>query len=527
MSGTTSTPKPALRIPPLVGLLGMLFLVLAVELNDQVLNTSLWDVAGALGLSHDEAVWLPSLYLVAEIVGMATAPTMAAIFTLRRFALSVAALATLPTLLMTTGPGVSALFFLRLVQGLAGGWSIPLLMMTALRVLPPPIRLYDLAVYACSATIAPNLATSLAALWTDGLQDWHFIFLGVIPFVTIAAVLIWFGLDQDPPRYPMLRQFDWPGVIFVLMGFGSLVVALEQANRLDWLNSPTICLLFLCSAIGIPALVLRELHAPQPLFRLDLLKRRNFAYALIALVLVLIIALGSGPVPISFLTQIHGYRPAQAHVLTLFVAATQLLLLPLTAFILDFERVDARWISACGMSLILIALICGTNIGPEWIRGNFMMLQALYSIGLAFIVVPLLMLATNEVKQPEAMYASGMINMPRAVAGGLGTGVLDAVERWRGALHHGRLLDTLGHARYRAVQAQPVGAYSPALVPDGTPREPHALQALNETIEAQATTLVTLDTFCVLAGFVVLLLLILALYPVRSYPPRIQLTRKA
>src|SRR3546814_11555865 len=51
------------------------------------------------------------------------------------------------------------------------GTMIPVLMMAALKFLPPHIRLHGLALYALTATFAPNLSIWLAGQWTDGLFD--------------------------------------------------------------------------------------------------------------------------------------------------------------------------------------------------------------------------------------------------------------------------------------------------------------------------------------------------------------------
>ncbi|AQS86697.1 hypothetical protein A0U93_00625 [Neoasaia chiangmaiensis] len=65
---------------------------------------------------------------------MALSPWCAVTFSLRRFALFVVALCCLSTLgLITTGYPI-VLFGLRVLQGLSGGFAIPLLMTTALRV---------------------------------------------------------------------------------------------------------------------------------------------------------------------------------------------------------------------------------------------------------------------------------------------------------------------------------------------------------------------------------------------------------
>jgi MFS family permease len=129
---------------------------------------------------------------------------------------------------------------LRLIQGLSGGLPIPLLMTTALRVLPPPIRLYGMAIYALTITFSPNISISFVAIWTDVLHDWHLVFLQTIPLESVAAALVCYGLPLDTPRYERLRQFDWRGALLIIVGVGSLTTLLLHGDHEDWFNSPTI-----------------------------------------------------------------------------------------------------------------------------------------------------------------------------------------------------------------------------------------------------------------------------------------------
>ena len=146
------------------------------------------------------------------------------------------------------------LYSFRLLQGLSGGLTIPLLMVTALRALPPPIRLYGLAAYALTATFFPALSTGIAALWVDGL-DWRFVFLQVIPLCALSSVLVWYGMPKDPPQYERFHKADWRGALLIVIGFGSLTTLLQQGDRLDWFNSRLICILGLLSVIAIGLLV--------------------------------------------------------------------------------------------------------------------------------------------------------------------------------------------------------------------------------------------------------------------------------
>src|SRR3546814_6241230 len=74
---------------------------------------------------------------------------------------------------------------------------IPVLMMAALKFLPPHIRLHGLALYALTATFAPNLSIWLAGHWTDGLFDWRWVYWQILPLAAIAALLIGWGLPKD------------------------------------------------------------------------------------------------------------------------------------------------------------------------------------------------------------------------------------------------------------------------------------------------------------------------------------------
>jgi DHA2 family multidrug resistance protein len=81
-----------MEIKHLFGLCGVLIAATTSEFNDQVTSVALSDVRGALGISHDAGTWLESLYVSAEIIGMAISPWLLMTFTLRRWTLFAIAL---------------------------------------------------------------------------------------------------------------------------------------------------------------------------------------------------------------------------------------------------------------------------------------------------------------------------------------------------------------------------------------------------------------------------------------------------
>jgi DHA2 family multidrug resistance protein len=458
----------------------------------------------------------------AEIIGMAFSPWLLMTFTLRRWTLFAIALCGASSVLIPFSPNIEAIYALRLLQGLAGGMILPLLMTTALRVLTPNIRLYGLAVYALTATFTPALASTVAAFWTDVI-DWRFVFYQTIPLCSLAGVLVWYCLPQDEPRYQRFRMLDWRGALLLVIGTGALSTMLYQGDRLDWFNSRLICVLALVSALAIPLLLVNEWFHPLPLLKLQLLGRRNIAYGALGLFTVLLIGQSGSTVPLRFLQEVQGYRPLQSNLITLEIAAVQLVMLPAMALLLDYKRVDARIVSLVGLGLILASCIGSSFLTVYWNRNQFYSWQLLQAVGQPMVVMPLLMMATNSVAGPaEGPFVSALINTSRAVAEAAGTWFVALIVRWRSALHSDRIIDEVGQDRWRVIQSNGVlPQYPPPLMPDGHPRMPHGLEAFRDAVDQQVAILSTSDTFLILGALTVFLMVVVMTLPVRTVPPRI------
>jgi MFS transporter, DHA2 family, multidrug resistance protein len=510
-----------------IGLTGILIAAITSEFNDQVTSLALVDIRGALGISYDPGTWIQSLYGSAQIVGMAFSPWLLTTFTLRRWTLFSIALCGVASTLIPFCPNIESIYALRLLQGLAGGLIIPLLMVTALRALKDPsVRLYGLAFYALSASFTSGLAASFAALWTD-LVGWRLVFFQALPLCTVAAALVWYGDPQDQPHYERFHCADWRGVLLAIIGFGALSTMLYQGDRLDWFNSQLICVLALISVVALPLFVVNEWFHPLPLLKPQLLGRRNIAYGAVGLFTFLIIAQAGATVPLQFLQQVQGYRPMQSNLITLEIALPQLVLLPAVAFLLDFRRVDARVVSFVGLALMLTACIGLSFVDYTWNRDQLYRWQAFQAVGQPLVILPLLMFSTNAIKDPsEAPYVSSLINTPRALSEVVAVWLFALIDRWRGNLHSDRIIDQIGQNRFRLPQNG--GVMSAIPIPpfaDAPPHAPHGLQALSDAVRQQVTVLTAADTFLILAALTIFLMMVLLLLPVRSLPPRIELAK--
>lgn len=521
------TAQPAAAPPPhpftlrlALGLVGVLIAALTSGLNDRISSLALADIRAAIGIDYDTGSWITSAYQAAEVAAMMVAPWLAVTFSLRRFALIVISGFAAVGILQPFATGAAPFITLRVIQGLFGGALPPLLMTVALRFLPPQIKLYGLAAYALTATFGPNVAASLTALWTDSV-GWQFAFWQVVPLCLVAALLIGWGLPQDPLRLERLKQADLFGMLTGCSGIALLLLALTQGERLDWLNSPLIGAMLLASAALLTVFLINEWFHPLPLFKLQMLGRRNLAFGLLALAAVLMLSLSGSSLPSAYFAQVEGFRTAQFAPLALVVGLPQLVIAPFIAALLNWRWVDSRWMLALGAGVMMLSCLLGMQLTAEWARQNFWLIQILQAFGQPMMILPILMGSTSVVAPPEGPFASAIFNTVRGfssvAAGVLVTHFLNRREQF----HSHVLVDQLGNRPWLMTAANGDSSSASApLLPDGSVSSAENLGHFSTLVKHQALILGISDAYLLIIGCALLLVLLTLWLPKRVYPPQ-------
>src|SRR5690606_29431166 len=174
---------------PVCGLLGIFVAATTASLAGRMGALALADLRGALGFGFDAASWLGTAHAAAELIAMPFAAWFAITVSVRRFVLWAIGLSGLAALALPLARSLELMLALRALQGLAGGALIPLLMMAALKFLPPRVKLYGLALYSLTATFASTIAVWLVGVWTDGFADWRLVYWQCVPPLALAAAL--------------------------------------------------------------------------------------------------------------------------------------------------------------------------------------------------------------------------------------------------------------------------------------------------------------------------------------------------
>jgi len=494
---------PVLNARIVAALAGVLLSAMMSGLNSRGGSLALSDIEGHLGLGLDGGSWVSACYSAGELMVMPCATWFAITFTVRRFYIFMVSCTALIGLVVPFVVNLKILLVLRLLQGISAGALIPLLMMMALRFLPPAIRLHGLALYAMTATFTPNVALWVIGQWTDTVADLRWVSWQFIPAAALCIGLVGWGLPKEPVVWPRFKSINWAGLFTGAPGLCLLGLGLAEANRCDWFHSPLISFCLTGGVACFATFVATEWNHPGPFIRFQLLERRNLHVGFSMFVLLLIVLISGAELPADFLASTQNYRTLQAAPLGLIIGLPQVALGSVVALLLYRKWVDARVIFALGLALIGIACLSAAHLDSSWTWRQFLPAQILQMLGQPMAVVSMLFLATSVVAPMEGPYVSGFVNTLRAMGTLIGIAALGRLELVREHFHSDVLV---GHAA--SVAGHLPGGFDADTVAD--------------TIDTQVTVLTTADCYLVLGWLALILVPFAALFkyiPAPMIPP--------
>ena len=367
---------------PLVGVFGVLLGAMIATFTGRLISVGLADLRGVLHLGVDEASWIGTAFNAALMFIGPFSVYLGGLLGARRVLLACAALFTVISLLLPLAPGLSVMIGLLVAAGLTAGTFYPLTLSFVLRNLPPKYLLFGIAAYAMDILFTTNVSTSLEAWYVDHLS-WRWIFWNGAILTPLMMVLIYFGIPWQPLPQPKEGQPrpNWRGFLYASVGFSLLYIALDQGQRLDWLNSGTIVGLLAAGVFLLVVTLIRRLRMPNPLVHFAFLARRNTLLLGVVLIFFRFILLSSVLIIPSYLSSVKGYVPLQTGQVLLWVALPQCLCGILAVYLVQY--IDARLILAAGFTLVGIACSINAGLTSAWSGSNFWLAQPTLAIGFA------------------------------------------------------------------------------------------------------------------------------------------------
>ncbi|TWI38247.1 DHA2 family efflux MFS transporter permease subunit [Paracoccus sulfuroxidans] len=434
MSATATAPaKIALpNLRALIGVGAVLLGTLTSLLNARLLDIGLADIRGALGVGMDEASWLTTAYVVAEVAAIPSAVWLRSILSPARGVLIGSLIFTVASFLAPFSPNLETLIGMQAVRGLSAGILMPMAYAVVMRHMPQPLRLYGLAFYALVSSLTPSIAASVAG-WLMLHLSWEYLFwINVIPgSLTLLAGA--YGLANDPIKFLRFRRHDGFGLIALSLGLAALVTALDQGNRLDWFASGLIVGLLASAAFLLSIYLVHALRHHDPVVSPRLLARDNIGLSLLVLFTMRIGLMTTAYLIPQYLIRIQGYRALESGQVFWLSALPQILLTPPVAWLL--YRLDPRNLLAFGLILFGAGTLMLTNLTHQWIGEQLLPALLVQSVAAPFVAVPLMVLMTEEISVREIPWIASLVHITRTVGSAVGLALVATFTRKQEQVH--------------------------------------------------------------------------------------------
>jgi DHA2 family multidrug resistance protein len=400
-------------------------------LDTSVANVALPHIAGNLSAGVDESTWVLTSYLVSNAIVLPLTGWFSSIFGRKRFYMTCVAIFTFSSMLCGLAPSLGLLVFFRILQGAGGGALQPISQAILLESFPKQKRGMAMAIFGMGVVLAPIIGPTLGGWITDS-YSWRWIFLINIPVGVISLVLTLF-LIFDPPYLvrKSLREgakIDYIGIGLLSVGLGFLQVVLDKGERNDWFGSGFIVWCSVVAAVGLLGAFLWELSREDPAVDFHLLKERNFLIATMTMFMLGLVLYGSTALLPIFLQTLLGYTALLSGLVLSPGGFLVIFLLPVVGKLLT--RIESRWLVVCGLSMLALSLFHMATFNLDVDFRTAMVARVYQSAGMAFLFVPINVMAFYFVPKEKINNATGIINLARNIGGSVGiAGVVTMLAR--------------------------------------------------------------------------------------------------
>jgi DHA2 family multidrug resistance protein len=469
-----------------------------VILDTTIANVSVPHIAGGLGISPSQGVWVITSYSVAEAITVPLTGWIAARFGgVRSYVFSLAGFAAF-SFLCGMSQTLTMLVLCRVGQGICGGPLMPLTQTLMMRIFPKEQQGRAMGLWSMTVVLGP-IGGPILGGWISDNWSWPWIFFINLPVAVVCVFAAWRMLR--PSETPIRKaSIDVVGMVLLVIWVGALQLMLDLGRERDWFASNLIIGLGLVAGIGFIIFLAWEATAEHPAVDLRVFRHRGFSAGTVSLALTFGTFFASVVILPQWLQFSMGYTATEAGYLTALNGVSALVMSPVVARLVG--KVDGRWLVSGGMLWLAFASILRTTWNVEGTWWTFAFPQLLQGLGMPFFFIPLTTIALGSVDPDETASAAGLQNFLRTLGGAFAASV--ATTYWfnqtqaRRSVLSGTLNDPEGAMR--------------TLENAGFSHE-QARGVVDQLVEQQGTMLSTNHIFFVATAFFVAAAMIIWLMP--------------
>ncbi|WP_152191910.1 MDR family MFS transporter [Georgenia satyanarayanai] len=419
-------------------------------LNETVMGVAIPRLMEEFAVTAATAQWLTTAFMLTMAVVIPTTGLILTRFSTRSVFLAAMGTFTAGTALAAVAPVFPVLVAARVVQASGTAVMLPLLITTVLTFVPVSRRGRTMGLISIVIAVAPAVGPTFSGFVLANL-GWRWMFLTLLPIAAVALVVG--GSLVKNITTPRAVPVDVVSIVLSAVAFGGLIYGLSsigEATEGHAAVSPALPL-----TIGVLSLAVftwRQLGLQrQDAALLDLrpFRSRTFTVSLLMMLISMGALFGTLILLPIFLQNVMGLTTLQTGLVLLPGGLTMGLIAPLVGRL--FDRVGPRPLVIPGSVVVATALSLMTLLSAASAAWHVVVIHVLLSVGLGFLMTPLMTSALGSVQPALYSHGSAILNTLQQLAGGAGTALFITVMTTRTS---SRVAEGLG-----AVEAQAGGVH--------------------------------------------------------------------
>jgi len=400
--------------------------LLIIVVDNSILNVALPTLArpvsqGGLDATTSQLQWMVDAYTLVFAGLLLTAGSLGDRFG-RRGALQVGlTVFGLGSLLSAMANSPSQLIASRALMGIGGAFIMPGTLSLITSVFEGRERGRAIAIWAGVAGLAVAIGPVTGGFLLEHFY-WGSIFLVNLPIVAVAlgaGVLI-----MPTSKDPTAPRLDLVGAALSIAGLVSLVYAFIEAPTEGWSDTKIL------GALGIAAVLLVtffawERRSTHPMLNLDFFRNPRFTSASASISILFFAMFGVIFLLTQYFQFVLGYTPLEAGIRLLPLAATMMVVAPLSARIV--ERIGTKVVVSTGLFLSGLGVLSFTQFEVSTGYENIFWRLMLMAVGMGLTMAPATESIMGSLPLAKAGVGSAVNDTTRQVGGALGVAIIGSV----------------------------------------------------------------------------------------------------
>ncbi|MFT0862623.1 MFS transporter [Ancylobacter sp. G4_0304] len=404
-----------------------------VGFDTRLFSIGLPDLRGAFGLSFDEGAWLSTIATAPQIFIAPAVAWLAATFGVGRVLFWPSLVYALISLAI---PFVHSWELIALLHGLRGlllGVFIPATIMIIFRNLPIRWWVPALAIYAFRLAFSQSAGVAIVGFY-EQYMSWQWVYWQDVLLAPIIGILVRLGTPHEKVDTALLERADWGGMALLGSGWALIYVAVDQGNRLDWLQSGLILTLLAAGTLLVAGFSLNELLVRTPWASHKVIASRNVIGAFILILCFNVASLSNSMLIPGFLSTVTGLRPEESG-WPIFLGTGLPLLAVMPLAVLMIRLFDARLTMLIGFLAFAVAARMGTGINHEWSGWSFLPMLLIQSIGQGFTFLAAVVYILSNSSPKDATAIAAYVQVLRLGGAEISISLMATLLRMREQLH--------------------------------------------------------------------------------------------